>query len=134
MKSSLFVFFAVAVGLSTLACQRATETPEAIRAAVIDAVQGRVNLDQMDVEVQSVNFKGEEAEAMVDFRPKGSAPGTGIVMKYVLEQKDGKWTVKNRTEGGNPHSEGGVMGAPQEPMRDGDLPPGHPPMGRERKE
>ncbi len=134
MKPSYFVLFAVAVGLSTAACQRATETPDAVREAVIDAVQSRVNLSQMEVDVQSVNFKGEEAEAMVDFRPKGSAPGSGIVMKYVLEQKNGKWTVKDRSEGGNPHSEGGVMGAPQEPMRDGDLPPGHPPMGRDRKE
>ncbi|MGH9721388.1 MAG: hypothetical protein ACRD8O_14350 [Bryobacteraceae bacterium] len=113
------------VAVLSVACGRAPESKEAIRQGVIDAVAGRVNLTQMDVDVTTVSFKGQEAEAMVDFRPKGGAPGSGIQMKYTLEQKNGKWVVKQRAESGaNPHSaEGGAPGAPG-----GSLPSGHPPI------
>jgi hypothetical protein len=107
-----------------MACGRAPESKEAIRQGVIDAVAGRVNLTQMDVDVSTVSFKGQEAEALVDFRPKGGAPGSGIQMKYTLEQKNGKWVVKQRAEGADsPHKEGGAPGA-----AGGALPSGHPPI------
>ena len=101
-------------------CRRASETTEAVRQGVIEAVNGRVNLSSMDVNVTSVNFKGSQAEAMVEFRPKGGAPGSGVQMKYDLENQSGKWVVKKRADArGSPH--GAMSGA-------GEMPPGHPPM------
>jgi len=80
----------------------------------------------MDVDVTSVNFKGEEAEATVAFRAKGSPAGSGLEMRYTLEQKSGKWVVKDKAEAsGNPH------GAPPAGM--GAPPPGHPPMDEGKK-
>ncbi len=101
-------------------CGRPAETPEAVRQAVIDHVSSRVNLASMDVNVSSVSFKGETAEASVEFRPKDGTGGSGIQMNYTLERQGSKWTVKSKSDaGGSPH--GGGMMPGQE------LPPGHPP-------
>lgn len=107
------------------ACKPSNQTTEAVRQGVIDSVAGRVNLAQMDVNVSAVNFKAGEAEATVEFRPKGGAPGSGIQMKYTLESKSGKWVVKGKSEAsGSPHGEG-AAGQP--------LPQGHPPLGDAKK-
>ncbi len=113
--------FAILLAVAlTAGCRRATETTEAVRQGVIEAVSGRVNLSSLDVNVTSVNFKGKQAEAMVEFRPKGGAPGSGIQMKYDLENQSGKWVVKKRSDAaGGPH--GAKPGASE-------MPPGHPPM------
>jgi hypothetical protein len=107
-------------------CNRASQNKEAIRQSVVDYVAGKVNVGAMDVDVTSVNFKGEEAEATVAFRAKGSPAGSGLEMRYTLEQKSGKWVVKDKAEAsGNPH------GAPPAGM--GAPPPGHPPMDEGKK-
>ena len=110
--------------LSLAGCKRSIETKEAVRQGVLDAVASRVNLSSMDVDVTTVNFKGDTAEATVDFRPKGAAPGSGIQMKYTLEEKGGKWVVKGRSDksGGTPHGTTTMPGMPGA----GDMPPGHP--------
>jgi hypothetical protein len=101
-------------------CGRPAETPEAVRQAVMDHVSTRVNLAAMDVNVSSVSFKGETAEAIVEFRPKDGTGGSGIQMNYILERQGSKWTVRSKSDaGGSPH--GGGMTPGQE------LPPGHPP-------
>jgi hypothetical protein len=115
--------------LSLAGCKRSIETKEAVRQGVLDAVASRVNLSSMDVDVTTVNFKGDTAEATVDFRPKGAAPGSGIQMKYTLEDKGGKWVVKGRSDksggaphGGAPHGTTTLPGMPGA----GEMPPGHP--------
>lgn len=112
--------------LAATACKQSNQTPEAVRQGVIESVANRVNLAQMDVNVAAVNFKGSEAEATVEFRAKGGGPGSGIQMKYTLENQSGKWVVKGKSEGGgSPHGQGATGGQP--------LPSGHPPLGDSKK-
>ncbi len=107
---------------ASTACNRASQSEEAIRQGVIDYVSAKVNVAAMDVKVTSVSFKGSEADATVAFTAKGAAPGSAMQMRYTLEQKDGKWVVKDKTQaGGSPHG-----GAP--PAGGMDIPPGHPPL------
>src|SRR2546427_12225673 len=78
----------------------------------------------MDVDVTSIAFKGKEADATVSFRPKGSGPGSGLQMRYTLEQKSGKWVVKEKSQaGGSPH------GAPMNPESAGGVAPGDSRVG-----
>jgi hypothetical protein len=125
----LFFFIGLAaVALGSAGCSKAPETKEAVRQAVIDHVASRVNLNSMEVDVTAVTFRGDEATASVDFRPKGGAPGSGVLMNYTLEKKSGKWSVKGKgsDSAGAPHGAGGSPkgGA----MGGADLPPGHPTM------
>ena len=104
-------------------CNRAGQNKEAIRQGVLDYISTKVNVGAMDVDVTSITFKGAEADATVAFHAKGAAPGGGLEMRYTLEQKSGKWVVKEKAEsGGSPH---GAVAAPGA----GNLPSGHPPMG-----
>ena len=102
-------------------CNRASQNKEAIRQGVIDYVSTKVNVSAMDVDVTSIAFKGDQADATVAFRAKGAAPGSGLEMRYTLEQKSGKWVVKDKAEAGaSPH------GAAAAPGGNSALPPGHP--------
>jgi hypothetical protein len=112
-------------------CNRASQSKEAIREGVIDYVSGKVNVGAMDVEVISIDFKGAEADATVAFKAKGSNAASGLQMRYTLEQKSGKWVVKDKAQaGGAPHGAGmGAGASPHGGAGSGELPPGHPPMG-----
>ena len=122
MRFQFFAWIAATTLLLAAGCNKAPETQEAVRQAVIEAVAERVNLSSMDVVVQSVAFKGEEAEAMVGFKPKGGSAQQTVAIRYTLEKKSGKWVVKRRTDGKNPHGEAGAAGGTK-------MPEGHPPMG-----
>ncbi len=109
-----------------LGCGRNIQTQEAIRRGVIDHLSKRSGLDvnSMQIEVSSVNFRANEADAVISFRPKGSTdPGAGMQMMYTLERKGNQWVVKSKAGagGGAPHGAG--MSAPG-----GELPSGHPPV------
>ena len=113
--------------LLLVSCNRTSpQTKEAVLQGVMEHLTTNAGLDlsSMDVEITSVSFRGSESDALVSFRPKGSAD-PGMQMKYTLESKDGKWVVKGRAEsGGAPHS-----GTPGTPEKSGsDLPAGHPPI------
>lgn len=89
----------------------------------MEYLQNRAGLDvkNMDVSVSSVSFRQNEAEASVAFHAKGvTDPASSMNMRYVLEQKGGKWVVKGRA-GGSEH--GGEL----EPGAA--IPPGHAPAG-----
>ena len=120
MKTSVVAVFAAALLLS--GCKKAGDGKEAIRQGVLEHLAGRSGLDLklMDVELASVTFRENEADAVVSFRPKGSSePGQGMQMQYTLEKKGDRWVVKGRRDtGGAPHG-----GAPPA----GAMPPGHPP-------
>lgn len=129
----------VAVAVLLGGCSRNLETAEAVREAVISHLAGRAGLDvgSMDVEVASVTFRGNEADATVSFRPKGSTdPASGMRMRYTLERQGGRWVVKSKGEaGGTPHGAGGSLGGDPHGAggaTGGDLPPGHPPLGEPR--
>ncbi len=95
--------------------------------ALIEYLAGRsgISVDSMDIEVTTVTFRGNEADAQVTFKAKGSSDASNLMqMKYVLEQKDGKWTVKGRS-GMSDHGGSGAMTGGSEAMPA--MPPGHPP-------
>jgi len=61
----------------------------------------------MQVDVTSVSFRQNEADATVSFRPKGGGAGAGMQMRYVLERRGNRWVVKSKSEaGGSPHGAG----------------------------
>jgi hypothetical protein len=129
----------VLAALALAGCNSAgnIDTKEAVRQSVIDYLAGRQNLNvgSMNVDVTSVSFKQNEAEAVVAFAPKGTqVSGQGMSMRYTLERKGSRWVVKGKTDsssqnphgamppGENPHS-GAAPGAAAEMPA---LPPGHP--------
>ncbi|MEZ5352767.1 MAG: hypothetical protein R2762_09045 [Bryobacteraceae bacterium] len=127
--------FAISLTLLTLlGCGSDINNKEAIRQGVVDHLGARKGLDldmsAMEVDVASVTFRGNEADADVSFRARGSQQSM-MQMKYTLERDGSRWKVKAKKDSGaghgagaaNPH--GGAMpgAAPQ-----GALPQGHPPM------
>ena len=62
----------------------------------------------MDINVTSVKFNGDKADATVSFAAKGTGAGQ-MAIQYHLEQKDNKWVVVGRTDA-NQH---GAGAAPQ---------------------
>ena len=79
----------------------------------------------MDINVASVKYNGDAADALVSFAAKGTGAGQ-MQIQYHLEQKDGKWKVVGRQDanghggaamqggapaGSEPHG-GGAMTAP----------------------
>jgi hypothetical protein len=123
--------FAVLLGA---ACNRAPKNVEAIRQGVVDHLQKNTGLDMsaMTVEVTNVTYRGNEADAMVAFKPKNSPEG-GMSMSYTLENENGRWLVKKRAGSGgmgaNPHA-GGPPASGTGATSQGNetqLPPGHPP-------
>jgi hypothetical protein len=104
------------------------DTKEAVRQAVIDYLAGRqnINISSMNVEVTSVTFKENEANAMVTFAPKGGGGGQPFPIPYTLERKGNRWVVKPRASGQNPHGGAAPSG---EGTPAGEMPPGHPGVG-----
>jgi len=90
-------------------CNRGVQNKDAVRQGVLDHLaEVRMSVASMNVEVTSVQFNGNQAEATVSFYPKGGNAAQGMSMRYQLEQKDGRWVVMGRKDAGSsPH--GGVM-------------------------
>ncbi len=121
---------------------RAIQSEAAVRQGVIDYLSQRsdLNLSTMQVEVTSVSFRENEADASVSFRPKGAAGDSGMTMRYTLERKGNRWVVKGRGQSqpghaphgmGQPPQGGQASGMPGSSAQGGaGLPPGHPPIGR----
>jgi hypothetical protein len=108
----------LALALLFTGCKRNIQNTEAVRRGVLDYLAKRTGLDvnNMQVEIASVNFRENEADAVVSFRPKGSnAPGQSMQMRYTLERQNNEWVVKGRA------------GGTGESM--GNMPGGHPPIG-----
>lgn len=101
-----------------------------MRQGVIDYLSGKtsslaLNMSAMNVEVTSVTFNGNQADASVSITPK-TAPGGGMSVNYHLEQQGSKWVVVGRKDaGGAPHGGGAVpAGAPGGENPHGAVPPG----------
>jgi len=97
--------------LSLAACNRGTQSKEAVRQAVIDRLNARgLNVGGMNVEITSVQFNGDEADATVSITPKGGPSGNGMSMPYHLRRQSGKWVVTGTNNtGGNPHGAGSAV-------------------------
>jgi hypothetical protein len=92
----------------------------AVRQAVIDRLaKGGYNISGMDIQVASVKFNGDQADATISLTAKGQTGAPPMSLPYHLERQSGKWVVtglaKGSTHGGaadpnaatNPH--GGAM-------------------------
>jgi hypothetical protein len=105
--------------LIAAACNRGNQSKEAIRQGVLDHLKSSsVNLAAMDMDVTEVQFNGNNADATVTFKPKGSAIAQGMALHYRMQEKDGRWAVVGIQESGhsgsvpqgmpNPHGSGAV--------------------------
>jgi hypothetical protein len=122
--------------LAFVGCARDIRSEGAVRQGVLDYLSSRANLNiaSMDVDVTSVVFRRDEADATVSFSPKGSKGAGAMTMHYLLEKKGDRWAVKGRADSGqNPHGGAGANphGAGTLPENGGTppsgaLPPGHP--------
>jgi hypothetical protein len=88
-------------------CHRGVESNDAVRQGVLDylATKG-MTAAAMDINVTSVKFNGDKADATVSFAAKGTGAGQ-MAIQYHLEQKDNKWVVVGRTDA-NQHGAGAV--------------------------
>lgn len=126
-------YFILTLTLLLAGCRKDIENKDAVRKGVIDYLtkgMNRTGLDmsRMDVDVSSVKFQKDEAQAEVRVAPKGETSG-GMSMNYVLERRGNEWIVKGRKESGlNPHGAGGL------PAEAPALPPNHPPTDGARPE
>jgi len=145
---------AIALGLIIAAlltgCKKNIDNNDAVKQGISAYLSKRSDLLAMEVSVQSVAYKDNEATATVRFQAKGnSSPNAGMTMQYVLERKGNQWVVKGKA--GDMHSgmpqgaPGAPQGAPQGsigamPNTGGSigampgttpqaLPPGHPGIG-----
>jgi hypothetical protein len=123
-------------------CSKNIDTTEAVKAGVIKDIAQKVDVQSMDVSVDSVSFREKEADAKVSFRPKGADASQSIVMAYVLERQGDEWKIKSRNMEMHQQAQPGAGGAagaglPQGHPRvapgaaggrlpDGQLPAGHP--------
>jgi uncharacterized lipoprotein len=129
---------AVLLTLCLAGCNRGKQSEDAVRQGIVDHLAARqMNTSSMDLNVTSVQFNGNKAEAAVTFTPKGGKPEQSMPMRYELEQQGSKWVVVGRKDAGghgsmpvpnssapapggmNPHG-GGNMPAPES------LPPATP--------
>lgn len=101
----------------TLGCAKDINNKDAVKEAVLKrlaSVSG-LNMSGMDVDITTVTFEGNTAEAKVGFKAKGAAESM-LKMSYKLERKGDIWEVKS--------SSGGMGGATGSGSQ---LPAGHPP-------
>lgn len=114
-------------------CSKNIDTPEAVKEGVIKDIQKKVDIGNMDINVDSVSFRENEADAQVSFSPKGGGKSQAITMTYLLERKGDEWHIKSRGMSAHAQQQPGqtalpaghpaVSGAPQPGTP---LPPGHP--------
>jgi hypothetical protein len=119
MVSSRFAAFCALLVLG--ACGKNIKTKAEVQAAIMHRLQTSSGLDlnALDVATTDVVFERNRAYATVSFHPKDDpALNHGMLMKYTLEDRDGKWVVVNVT---GAHA-GGMSGDHAQ------LPPGHPPL------
>ena len=97
-----------AVFLSLAACNRGQRNAEAVRQGVMDHLASSslgLNMSGMDVNLTELHINGSQADVIAAISPKGSPAGSGMSIKYHLEQRNDKWVVTGRqdTGGGAPH-------------------------------
>ena len=101
--SALLLLFSLA------GCHRGAENNDAVRQGVLDylATKG-MNSQTMDINIVSVKYNGDTADATVSFAAKGSGAGQ-MSIQYRLENQSGKWKVVGKQDA-NQH--GGAAAAP----------------------
>lgn len=131
-------------------CAKNIDNKEAVQEGVRKGVAKRgIDPNQMDINVTSVQFHGNTADATVAFAAKGQPSGGGLTVNYELERVKDEWVVKSRapmstmghTQGaelpgmGSGHGATGNLATSPDghlaPNSSGaaPLPPGHPAVG-----
>ncbi len=111
-------------------CAKNIDTPEAVRDGVIKDIGKKVDVQNMDVSVDSVSFREKEATANVSFRPKGGPAAQSITMTYSMVRQGDEWHVKDRNMQRHEQAKPGEGAGTAPPIAPGaTLPPGHPAMG-----
>ena len=121
------------------------QSKDKVQEAIVTRLQTKSGLDlkSLDVTTTSLSFDKNLAYATVAFHPKNDpAINSGMVMKYTLEQRDGKWVVlsvgdsQGRKLGGHNLSGHDLSGhdlsghdLSNHGSAGADLPPGHPALG-----
>lgn len=130
-----FVFIGAAALIAFAGCSnKNVDSLEAVKQGVIKDISKNINVGAMDVNVVSVSFRDKEADAVVQFAPKGGTPQQGLTMNYTMERQGAEWHIKKRAQNDLQRHAAQVPGAPEGAMGaapDGQgtqLPPGHPPM------
>ena len=118
MKSAL-IFIAA---LCLVACSKNIDTPEAVKEGVLKDIAKKVDIQAMDVNVDSVSFREKEADAKVSFKPKGGPASQSITMTYSLERQGDEWHIKSRNMQAHEQQQPSAPGQPA-------MPPGHPMTG-----
>jgi len=126
------VLIGTAAFLALVGCSgKNVDTLEAVKQGVIKDIAKSINVGAMDVNVVSVSFRDKEADAVVQFAPKGGTAAQGLTMNYTMERQGAEWHIKKRAQNDlqkhaaqSPQGMGG--GAPGGDSQQ--LPPGHPPM------
>ena len=78
-------------------CAKNIDNKEAVQEGVRKGVAKRgIDVNQMDVNVTSVSFHGNLADATVAFAAKGSPSASGVTVNYQLERIKDEWVVKSR--------------------------------------
>ena len=120
MKYSGLVFAAGLGALVVTGCAKNIDNKEAVQDGVRKGVAKRgIDPNQMDVNVTSVQFHGNTADATVSFAAKGQPAGGGVTVNYELERVKDEWVVKTRaplstmghTQGSELPGKGGSAGA-----------------------
>ena len=125
MKRTFLAVAALAFLLT--GCTKDINTKDALHSALVDYYNSNqdkmgLSMSQMDVEIGSMTFEKDQAQAMVSIKPK--AGGEGMQMSKVFDRKGDKWVVR---AGGAPGAGHGA-GMPVPPS-EGALPAGHPATG-----
>src|ERR1700730_5047341 len=116
------------LGVSLLfagACKSKLDDKQAISTGVINYLNSlkSLNVSAMDIVVTQMTINGNQAEAKVEVRPKGSAGGdASMQLTYNLEKRGEEWVVvKSQPSGGTMQHPG-----PGQMPPGGTMPPGHP--------
>jgi hypothetical protein len=124
-------------------CNKDINNKDAVRNAVVDYLKSRsdfgLDLNQMDIEVSSLSFQKDQAQATIYFRPKQGG-AEGIPVKYVLDRKGNEWVVRSRgSASGGGHNMGKPLpgegaetpkGAMPPRNTPAEMPKGHPPVDK----
>jgi hypothetical protein len=136
VKTPAAIVAALAAVLVSGGCSRNIDTLDAVKQGILKDIASKVDIRSMDVNVDSVSFRGQEADAQVSFSPKGGGPSQAITMKYGLERQGDEWRIKSRNmQMHEQAAHGQTTLPPGHPATGGNtpLPPGHPSVGNSPK-
>lgn len=127
MKFTLLIATVLATALLA-GCGKNIDTPEAVKQGVIKDIAKKVDVQNMDVTVESVSFRGKEATATIAFKPRGGDPKQSITMSYSMEKQGDEWHVKGRDMQRHQAVQPGAQMPPGHPSTGSgqQMPPGHP--------